>query len=233
MGISIMYIRKYGQGMNSPISQHRKLFIEIKPFPSAPLIEALNIVVSDLRNLKQLWDFDVSGLTTWYKIQPCTYCINRQMYEQAKFESVEYFWRRMYCWRHYLVEHLNELITDTYNFIENNRTVELQADKQMIILKLVTNNYNYSVTVNRSYATIKCIYKKNKKFTFMYNNHAKSFPLMSSYLRILSNIIDVLINFIDYLDWVIRYAPNPWTLPKYNLYINNQLIFNASATENT
>jgi hypothetical protein len=137
----------------------------------------------------------------------------------------------MYCWRHYLIEHLSELVTDTFDFMENNRPTELQVDKSVVVLKLATNNYNYNITVNRVQALLECTYKNNRRFVFRYNNHAKLFPLMSSYLRILSIAVDILVIFVNYLDWVVRYALKPWTPLHYNLYVNGALIFKASESE--
>jgi hypothetical protein len=218
-----MYVLKYGCGMNSEHPTKRNLYIEVRPVEVAITRELLRVVAGELKNLVHAWDFDVSG-KPWYKYRACNHCIARQVYEQTKFESGEPFWNRKYCWRHYLIEHLDDLIgLDPYDLMENNRRVEFDIDKQVILFKLASNNYNYSVTINRTQALLECVYKNNRKFVFKYSNHAKSFSFMSSYLVILQCVLTAIHNTALYLEAVANGRLRQW----YNLYVNGILIFEA------
>jgi len=218
-----MHILKYGRGMNSPKPHKRNLFIEIKPLEVAVTKEVLRVVAGELKNLVRIWDYDVPG-KPWYKYRECSACLNRQAYEHTRFENSEPFWKRGFCWRHYLIEHLDDLVgLDPYDLVENNRRIEINADKQTITFRLATNNYDYDVTITRTQALLECTYKNNKRFTFKYNNHAKAFPFASSYLVILQSVLTAIHNFALYFEAVANNIPRQW----YNLYVNNVLVFEA------
>jgi len=204
-----MLVKKWGEKMNSPRPHRRNLFFVIEP------VEIKN-AVNEIRIALAQWEYSL-GSEWWVNHRECPYCKTRQKYEISKFTDCEWAWNRRYCMRHYLIDHLVELLQ--HENIESNRPIEFSISSKHMTIRLSSNNYDYDVTINRSRAILLCEYKGNK-YMFTYNNHTNSLPYASTYfvlLRAVYHFANELQRFLAHLD-----TNDIW----YNVYVNERFILN-------
>jgi|GEM_PF-3946967 len=206
-------IRKYGEKMNSRIAERRNLYLEIQP-------SSLPDVISALRNLEKLWEYKPPYFDTWYRYQPCKHCVERAKYELEKFSKGEWYWNRRWCFRHYLVEHLDDIL-DYDNVISSNRHVDFYMSKPLIQLTVGSRNYRYHIELNRQYATMIVDYK-GTRYAFKYNNHTNALPFASSYTVLLHELREVGRYFAEFLEDVRRVKEKGGCVFA-NIYINGEL----------
>ncbi len=219
MEVMEVHIRKYGERMNSPDVTRSKLYIEIQPYSS------LSTIVSTLRNLDKMWEYDPPHLDPWYRYQPCKYCSERAKYELTKFAAGEWFWNRRWCMRHYLIEHLGDIL-DYDDVVPSNRSVDFYMSKSEIKLVTGSNNYKYNILINRLYAIVNVEYK-GTRYAFKYNNHANSLPFASSYAVLLYEVGRVGRHFIEFLNDIKRQKEKFGCSSTANIYINGDLYLPA------
>jgi len=194
--------------MNSPHPCRRNMYIELEPK------EDIKHVAIELKILLGQWDYYL-GSEWWVTHAQCKQCKSRQEHEISKFIMGEWVWDRKYCMRHYLVFHLNELLSSEN--IESNRPIEFSISKQQITIKISTNNYDYDVTIFRPHAILICNYK-GTKYTFTYNNHTNSLPYSNTYFMLLRAVC----SFANELQRFLAHLPEQSRV-MYNVYINNAL----------
>ena len=206
-------VKKWGEKMNSPRPHRRNLFFDIQP-------ETLKNAVIELKILLGQWDYLDSKSEWWVTHVQCKQCRTRQEYEISKFRKCEWVWNRKFCMRHYLVFHLNELLSSEN--IESNRPIEFSISKQQITIKISTNNYDYDVTIFRPHAILICNYK-GTRYTFTYNNHTNALPYTNTYfvlLKAVCSAISAMQRFLAHLLEQSRAMP-------YNVYVNSILFVQA------
>ncbi len=210
-----VHIRKYGERMNSPDVTRSKLYVEIQPF------DPLSTIASTLRNLDALWEYNSPFMDTWYRYQPCEHCIRRAKYELQRFQEGVWYWNRRWCMRHYLIQHLSEIL-DYRDVINSNRTVDFYISRTQIKLVTGSNNYKYHIEINRQYAVMTVDYK-GTKYTYKYNNHTNSLPFASSYIVLLHEVRRVGEHFAEFLDEIKRVKEKFNCSSIANIYINGDL----------
>jgi hypothetical protein len=218
-----IYIKKYGERMNSRIPTRRNLFIDIKPFDGS--IENTN---GGIRNTILWWDYDLSSnLDPWYKYQVCKYCQRRTKYEHEKFVEGKWVWNRRFCMRHYLIEHFDK-ITNYDDVILSNRVVEITMSKDSIVLRTGSNSYKYYIEINRRYAILDVDYK-GSRYMFRYNNHLNALPYASSYLVLLFNVrYGIINNILRLLEEEIEMIKGRFPCTRLaNIYVNGDLFIPA------
>jgi hypothetical protein len=219
-----VHIRKYGVKMNSPDPTRANLFIEIQPFNSIPT------VISTLQNLDTLWEYRVPFMDTWYRYQQCMYCLQRAKYELEKFKEGVWYWNRRWCMRHYLIEHLGDIL-GYKAVIESNRPVDFYISRTQIKLVTGSNNYKYHIEISRQYAVMAVDYK-GSRYVFKYNNHANALPFASSYVALLHEVKRIVRHFVDFLDSVDSVRREKFNCSALaNIYVNSELFLPACQEE--
>ena len=180
---TVLYVKKRGEKIYSPYPDRRNLIIYV----STDLDKAIN-ALSDIIKLKR--DKEPWFLSSNARIQ-CKQCTERKEKEQKG----EATWQRGLCMRHYLVQHLHEVVN---YFMHDNKVAVLEITPSEIGFSTMTCNYVYDVLINDKRASLRCEYK-DSVYTFSYRNHSNAWPNLSSYLYIVNAIAEASKKFYDEL----------------------------------
>jgi len=173
-----LVVEKEGESLNSPYPERRRLKVKL----NLELSEALEALEATKYSLFFPMDFRVPWWKAEAETYKCAHCEARKKYEASNPSA----WKRNYCMRHYLLEHLFEIID---YFIHDNKPSRLVASPDSVELKVCSWRYDYHVVLYRTHATVSVIYSpvigKESKYTFKYNNHDKGLlPSSYNYLRV-------------------------------------------------
>ena len=121
----MVVVRKEGERMKSEFPWRRELRIYL----TANIDEAID-------ELQRLVNAKAEG-EPWWKVIECKHCALRREYERSKPGS----WQRGYCMRHYLLEHLHDLVK---GFVYDNKPSRLESWEHEIFFKVSSWNYEYN-----------------------------------------------------------------------------------------
>ena len=175
----MVVVRKEGERMKSEFPWRRELRIYL----TANIDEAID-------ELQKLSNSKVEG-EPWWKVTECKHCTLRREYEKSNKEA----WQRGYCMRHYLIEHLHDLVK---YFVYDNKPSRLESWENEIFFKVSSCNYEYNVLVTKDHALLRCDYK-DSVYVFEYKNHDNALPHLSSYQYIKNAIAEAAKRFLAVL----------------------------------
>jgi hypothetical protein len=204
--IKTIVVSTWGEKIYSPSPERRHIFYELSVNGDYVDIENIN---RDFRDklfdiIDETFDYLI-GEDPWFYHKQCEYCHKRFEYVLSKIKSKEYVWKRTKCFRHYFLEHLDELIKVyiTGGLGNREKFVAYNIPSKLITAKISTVDYDYNILINSTEAKVTVNYK-GKHYMFRYNNHSNAFPFKSSYQYliaivnnfagwILSNLVNSLI----------------------------------------
>jgi len=210
-------IIKYGVGMNSPHCARRHLYVHYycdSCNSHANPRDVLGNVLAVSKKLVNSWKvIEPTIMMPWWENMPCVNCRKRGEYEKERHLHGDYYWRRRYCMRHYLLQHLAWLDED--DIYSTNRRIDINITKEYITFNTKTVNYHYAIVIERNTATMRVNYK-GRDYIFTYRHHLNVWPLLSSYeylLHIILNTVDTLI------EVPVKWIKGEWIKGEYWLHI--------------
>ena len=138
-------IEKRGERLGSPYPERRKLTVTVDT--------DISHAIDTLRALAR----KVEG-EPWWHSKACNFCERRKEYETRTPSA----WKRGLCMRHYLIEHLYEIID---YFVVDNKPSTLVVSDGSIEFMACSNNYGYHIVLNDNYAKLRVDYKKQLEKT--------------------------------------------------------------------
>jgi hypothetical protein len=192
-------IIKYGSKMNSPRQSQRHLFVHYYCNDCNSL--------EDIEQKSQLlrsnwWTVEPPAIMApWWETGTCSNCKKRGEYERALHVRGEYYWRRRYCMRHYLLQHL-ALLRDEDEIYRTNRRFDITITRDCILFNTRTANYHYAAIIERGVATLRVVYK-GRSYVYTYRHHLNVWPQLSSYEYLLHMVLDAVSALTTYpVRWV-------------------------------
>jgi len=170
-------IEKVGERLGSPYPERRRLKIVVDT--------DIDRAIDTLRTIRK---FDGEP---WWRSSTCPYCEKRKEYEGKTPNA----WKRELCMRHYLVEHLLELVD---YFVVDNKPSLLATSNGSIEFKVCSNNYDYHITITDNFAELRVKYK-GTQYVFRYNNHKNATPYLSAYQCIVNAIAEAIEELVEVL----------------------------------
>jgi hypothetical protein len=203
-------IIKYGVGMNSPFVARRHLYIHYYCNSCNSHADPLSDVLAVGKKLVNNWRvIEPTIMMPWWESMPCASCRKRGEYERRKHLRGDYYWRRRYCMRHYLVQHLACVLNED-DIYTTNRRINVNITREYITFSTRTVNYHYAVVIERDAATMRANYK-GRDYIFTYRHHLNVRPLLSSYEYLLHTVLNIVDTLVE--------MPVKWVKGEYWLHI--------------
>jgi hypothetical protein len=212
-GMDKLRIVKYGAKMNSPYESRRHLYVHYYcDCDSLDDVERVRSILTD-----SWWTIEPPTIMApWWETLPCKMCTKRGEYERERHLRGEYYWRRRYCMRHYLLHHL-ALLSDEDEIYSTNRRIDIVITRDYILFNTQTVNYHYAAVIERDIATLRVI-RKGRSYIYTYRHHLNVWPQLSSYEFLLHRILDAVSALTHYpIKWVENNARGLYWL---HVYVN-------------
>jgi YHS domain-containing protein len=188
--------------MGSKKLERRYMYLYATPFDEDDLETGVRKIVGALNKLLVVWKptvfNDVFRPNAWWEHAPCPYCLRRMEYENERWRSGEYVWRRNLCLRHWFVYHFDDITPYEPYGLLSNQPISIETDTAKMLFSIATTNYKYDVVLTKEVAEMRVEYK-GREYKFSFSNHLRGFPYASSYMLILLNVYRAMRAFRDFL----------------------------------
>jgi hypothetical protein len=192
-------IRVWGERLNSPHPERRKLFVEVKAYNTPDWVETdadlfeYALVSADSVLATFVPSFPNSN--PWWLYNTCKYCARRFSDSIARGLPTN-TWRTAYCLRHGIL--FNGALFD----IDNKQRV-ISAGNHVFVFASSTGKYEALFTIYRDSARAEISRVDGAVYRFTYHNHTNSYPFSSSYaylVRRLRQFVSVLRSVVSHCD---------------------------------
>jgi len=180
---SELIIKVYGELLNSPKPERRKLFIETNPTMS--LNELISVIDSARSWLKRFSYLYPTNMPWWY-VSGCPFCKEAVLRNRDIITPLNE-WKTAHCLRHSIIYFPN-----IATLIDNKiRVIRLFNTVTPVRMIYHTWSQKYMATYDISNHRAVAYWRKdgsNRVTRFVYRNHLDSYPLMSAFARLALNI---------------------------------------------
>jgi len=184
-------IKVWGERLNSPHPERRKLFIDVS-VSDPPLwvrtdIDLLKFAIGRINTLLVLFAPRFPNSMPWWFYVQCPNCRRRFDASFARGLGLHTItWRNQLCMRH-------GILVNNKLFSLDNKERSLAVYGTRFVYEASTNKYAVKFTVSGEYADAEITkLDSNRTLVFRYRNHTNSYPYMSSYAYLISKIASFL-----------------------------------------
>jgi len=183
-----LVVKIYGDKLNSPKLERRKLFVETVPRIGVnELIQILETVRSWLKR----FSYQFPTNTPWWHLKMCPYCKETVLRNRDMITSLN-GWKSAHCLRHSVIYFPN------IAWLIDNKVRAIRITYSKVVSAIIPMRMIYYTWSHKYMATYDITEKRaivywrrdgnNRVTRFIYRNHLDSYPLMSAFATLLLNL---------------------------------------------